>query len=32
MSKRNLMLKREALKLQLLDTSPKLIEGAFRGN
>ena len=31
-SKRNLMLKREALKLQLLDTSPKLIEGAFGGN
>ena len=26
------MLKREALKLQLLDTSPKLIEGAFGGN
>ena len=31
-SKRNLMLKQKALKLQLLDTSPKLIEGAFRGN
>ena len=31
-SKRNLMLKREALKLQLIDTSPKLIDGAFGGN
>ena len=31
-SKRNLMLKREALKLQLIDTAPKLIDGAFGGN
>ena len=31
-SKRNLMLKREALKLQLTDASPKLIDGAFGGN
>ena len=31
-SKRNLMLKREALKLQLIDASPKLIDGAFGGN
>ena len=26
------MLKREALKLQLIDASPKLIDGAFGGN
>ena len=31
-SKRNLIRKREALKLQLIDTSPKLIDGAFGGN
>ena len=31
-SKRNLIRKREALKLQLIDTSPKLINGAFGGN
>ena len=31
-SKRNIMLKREALKLQLIDASPKLIDGAFGGN
>ena len=31
-SKRNLIRKREALKLQLIDTSPKLIYGAFGGN
>ena len=31
-SKRNLMIKRDALKLQLSDTTPRLIEGAFGGN
>ena len=31
-TKRNLMLKREALKLQLIDASPKLIDGAFGGD
>ena len=31
-SKRKLMLKREAFKLQLTDASPKLIDGAFGGN
>ena len=29
---RNLMIKRDSLKLQLIDTNPKLIEGAFGGN
>ena len=31
-SKRNLIRKQEALKLQLIDTAPKLIDGAFGGN
>ena len=31
-SKKNLMIKRDALKLQLSNTTPKLIEGAFGGN
>ena len=31
-SKRNLMIKRDALKLQLSDTTPKQIKGAFGGN
>ena len=31
-SKRNLIRKREVLKLQLIDGSPKLIDGAFGGN
>ena len=31
-SKRNLRAERDALKLQLSDTTPKLIEGAFGGN
>ena len=31
-SKRNLIRKREVLKLQLIDASPKLIDGAFGGN
>ena len=31
-TKRNLMIKRDLLKLQLVDASPELIEGAFGGN
>ena len=31
-TKRNLMAKRDLLKLQLVDASPRLIEGAFGGN
>ena len=31
-TKRNLMIKRDLLRLQLVDSSPKLIKGAFGGN